>query len=134
MQEQDFDNQPDDGELLQIESGAEPAVPVNVVYPVRNQPLPTKAGAAKTIPCGTTQSTRVLVPDHRRAAAYLSVTAFPVLLSFEPITLGDATNAFPLAVGVLLGPLRMDTALYALGVGGTAQVGTLIEMWAAGDD
>lgn len=136
-----FNSQPDDSELFQLESGPEPAIRVTVQNPIRSQAMPNKAAATRTrsVPAGT--STQILFADHKRSLCWISVLAFPVILSTEPISASElagtpiiAANGFPVAVGATIGPLRTSTSLFALGVGGTAVVGTLVENWAAGDD
>lgn len=128
----EFENQPDDEEVLQEEEPDESSVLVRVGGVVRTQDLPRKALSTKTFTVGQT-AVRILVADPRRAIARIVASGTSVLISEVPIGTGDLVQAFALPIGTVI-PIQARTALWAITQTGTAQVGVLAEYWANGND
>lgn len=133
------DLQPDTDDILQVEAGPEPAVLVDVQGPVRNQPLPTKAGASFTrtgvpvVNAANPTALQVLRADHRRAVAFITSFDQDMFIGFSRSTATDTSRMTRWPVGTPY-PCSATTDIFVAAVTGVAAISVSTELWATGGE
>jgi len=121
-----------DLEVLQADPDTtEPSVLVRQDGVFHVQTLPTKQGATKTVPVGTTP-TRYLAADHRRASAKLLSIGGNMLIAFNMASTGDPSRMAEWPANLQY-VCTSDSEVWLAAKTGTVAVSIITEYWATGD-